>query len=103
MTARAPAPPRYGDQGARLHGLAGDVVPLLGGQRGEQVHQRQRVVQVAQRVHKGRVPAASRSSEGDTRELRCEDILMQMTKSGNENGILKVHSDTDATSKAGEG
>lgn len=39
-----------------LHGLGGDAVALLGGQRREQVHERERVVQVAQRIHKGGVP-----------------------------------------------
>lgn len=41
---------------ARLPYLGGDVVLALRGQRGEQVHHGQGVVQVAQRVHEGGVP-----------------------------------------------
>ena len=39
-----------------LHGLCRDAVQLLRWQRGKEVHHGQRVVQVAQRVHKARVP-----------------------------------------------
>lgn len=50
-------PPRSG------HGLGRDLVRLLRWQRRKQVHQRQRVVQIAQRIHKRRVPAKAAQGE----------------------------------------
>ena len=72
--------PLQGQAPRVVHRLAGDVQPLLGWERGEQVHQRQGVVQVAQRVCEAGVPA---------RRPSCGELLCTALSRSGYGGMLQ--------------